>query len=90
MIDVVVPLSVSVDEDVGLTVSGGADVSVGVDTTITASIVDHYEGPVTVTPSDQEQTLLTAGLMVDEDVVIQPVPNTYGRILWDGVALMVY
>ena len=66
------------------------DENVGLDTTITAALVEHYEGTTEVTPADVAQVLHTAGLYMDSDVTIQAVPSSYGRITWDGVALNVF
>ena len=46
------------------------------ETEIVSGIVDTYEGPYEVTPSSEEQTLLTKGLNMEENVVIDPVPPT--------------
>lgn len=51
--------------------------------------VDPYEGPVTVTPSEETQVLATAGLRMLEDVTVNPIPSNYGRISRDGSILTV-
>lgn len=90
MNEINVPLTVAVDSDVGLTVSDGGPVAVGVDTTITAAIMPHYTGETTVTPGDTAQVLATAGQVLDSDIVVERVPGNYGRIAWDGSVLTVY
>lgn len=50
---------------------------------------DPYEGPVTVTPSEETQVLATAGLRMLEDVTVNPIPSNYGRISRDGSILTV-
>lgn len=50
---------------------------------------EYFEGPFEVTPSDEEQILDTAGLMCSQNVVINPIPSTYGRISWNGSVLTV-
>ena len=50
---------------------------------------DHYRGGYEVIPSRSQQVLQTEGLMMDADVVVQPIPSNYGLITWDGSTLMV-
>lgn len=50
--------------------------NMGIETEIVSGIVDTYEGPYEVTPSSEEQTLLTKGLNMEDNVVINPVPPT--------------
>ena len=52
--------------------------------------VEQYRGDTDVTPSDHVQVLHTSGLMLNEDIVINPVPDNYGRIAWNGSYLTVY
>lgn len=49
----------------------------------------HYTGPVTVTPTQSTQTLATAGLKVDSNITINPIPSNYGKITWNGSYLKV-
>lgn len=48
-----------------------------------------YDGPLTVTPSDETQVLQTAGLTVLQNITVEPVPSNYGRITWNGSFLTV-
>ena len=48
-----------------------------------------YTGETTVTPSDEQQILHTENLSVMSDIVINPIPNNYGLITWDGSTLTV-
>lgn len=50
---------------------------------------ESYRGETTVTPSAEEQTLLTEGLVVPHNITIAPIPNNYGLITWNGVSLTV-
>ncbi len=89
----VVPVPVSLDVKTGdripLTVSGGTEVGLGMDTAVRASIVPRYDGPYTVTPAGEAQVLETAGKMMTEDITIGGIPNNYGLITWDGSTLTV-
>lgn len=50
---------------------------------------DPYEGPYEVTPGPAAQVLLTNGLRMTANVTINPIPNNYGLITWDGSKLRV-
>lgn len=51
---------------------------------------DTYSGSTRVTPSEETQVLGTSGLMVPDNVVVDPIPSNYGRILYDGSTIKVY
>ena len=48
-----------------------------------------YEGPYTVTPSQETQTLSTERKISARDIIINPIPSCYGLITWDGSVLTV-
>ncbi len=48
-----------------------------------------YEGICEVTPGQEAVTLATAGLVMLQDITVNPVPQEYGRIAWDGSRLTV-
>lgn len=50
---------------------------------------DPYTGTYEVTPTQEEQTLLTNGLLMQADVIINPIPSNYGLITWNGSTLTV-
>ena len=82
--------------EIGLTavIDGGeitlaSTVSDGVQTFMPL-LPDAYSGETTVTPSEDTQTLLTSGLMVANNLTVNPIPSNYGRILWDGSIITVY
>lgn len=49
----------------------------------------HYHGETEFVPTQAYQTVHTAGLLVDTDIVIDPIPSNYGKITWNGIALTV-
>jgi len=49
-----------------------------------------YTGPLHVTPNDETQELQTAFRKMPGNVVVDPVPDSYGHISWNGVSLRVY
>lgn len=53
------------------------------------ALQEEYHGPTTITPSAETQILNTAGLLVTEDLTINPIPSNYGLITWNGSTLTV-
>ncbi len=71
-------------------VTGGRSVRAGMDAPIVVrEITDPYEGPTTVTPSGETQTLATTGKTMLGDVTVNPIPSNYGLITWNGSVLTV-
>lgn len=56
---------------------------------ITITGTEPYEGEYSVTPTQQEQVLLTEGLRMTQNVTIAPIPNNYGLITWNGSVITV-
>ena len=50
---------------------------------------EHYGGPYEVTPTQETQTLDTAGHVLTEPVVVHAIPENYGLITWNGISLKV-
>lgn len=48
-----------------------------------------YGGIYVVTPGDEAITLETEGLVAAHNIIINPVPSTYGRVSWNGSVLTV-
>ena len=58
--------------------------------TIPAAILPpSYEGPYEATPTQETQTLATDAFYMNGNITINPIPNNYGLITWDGSTLMV-
>ena len=85
-----IPMKVSADEQAySLGVSKPKDISVGLDTKIEAAITEHYRGPYEFTPTSEAQTIPVGGLLAERDITIQPIPNNYGLIEWNGSTLTI-
>ena len=90
IIPVVVPVTISgQDVSIPLKVGQHEDIALGMETSVTASIVPRYEGDYNVTPAREAQVLATAGKMMTEDITVGAIPRNYGLITWDGSALTV-
>ena len=48
-----------------------------------------YSGPYEVTPSSTEQVLETDAFYMNGNITINPIPNNYGLITWNGSTLTV-
>lgn len=75
-------------EGVSGTLSPIEEVS-GVVTIPTIVRPESYTGPYHVTPAAESQVLETTDMIMDEDVVIDPIPSNYGLITWNGSTLTV-
>lgn len=72
-------------------------ISVSVETEETLATVSEikypiqaeYEGETEITPTQDTQTLRTSGLLMPVDIVINPIPQNYGLITWNGSTLTV-
>ena len=51
--------------------------------------VDDYQGSYEFTPSAAVQTIETQNLRLLDNITINPIPNNYGLIAWDGSILTV-
>lgn len=50
---------------------------------------EPYTGEYTVTPSAEEQVLQTENLRMTDNITIEPIPQNYGLITWDGSTITV-
>lgn len=51
--------------------------------------VTPYAGAYEFTPSDEIQTITINGRVAERDITINPIPQNYGRIDWNGAFLTV-
>lgn len=76
----------------GASALGGAlSASDGLDGTLTTggAFFPRYEGAYEFEPNGTAQTVRTAGTVLMEDIIIDPVPSNYGLITWDGSTITV-
>ena len=91
MIEVIYDLEIEDGEVYDLEVSDGEDVECELASSIVINEIvgEPYEGPYEVTPSAETQILPTAVKTADSDIVINPIPNNYGLITYDGSCIRV-
>lgn len=50
---------------------------------------EEYAGPTTYTPSAEAQIIPVSGKLCTTDITIEPVPQGWGRVTWDGSVLII-
>ena len=86
MMTQVVPLSISGGGTIALTVDSTSNVPLELEQVRTVYEDERpaYDGPYTVTPGAEAQTLATNGKRMTGDVVVGAIPNNYGLVEWNG------
>ena len=62
----------------------------GIVTKVVGQDLPTYTDATEVTPSGNEQVLLTADMVLTKNIIVNPIPENYGRLLWSGNTLTVY
>lgn len=57
---------------------------------LTSVTPKSYSGSYEFTPSEERQEIQTEEKYLSENIVINAIPENYGRIVWDGAYLKVY
>ena len=50
---------------------------------------DPYTGGYEITPTTEEQILVTRGMRMTDDIVVKRIPQNYGQITWSGLGIRV-
>ena len=58
--------------------------------TVVYADVSDYRGAYEATPSEETQVFTTDRKRMTQDFTVHPIPSNYGRIAWNGTALLVY
>lgn len=84
-------LDVEISEQYDMTVGGNDDYDVSTDSKIVINKIgsDPYEGEYVITPSGAVQILATKNKKATQNITIQPIPQNYGLITWNGSILTV-
>ena len=72
------------------TLSGNISADAEVINVIRYSNMDEYEGPYEVTPTEETQVLPTEARTLIENIIVNPIPSNYGRIVYNGSVITVY
>lgn len=82
------PLKVDISPSLDLQVTRPMMVNLGMDMAVKVDGIP-YAGRTVVVPSDEDQTLMTAGTLLTRDVVVKAIPNNYGKVTWNGSYLFI-
>lgn len=66
--------------------NGGGEIPASFDSVISAP---SYTGDYDFTPSEQTQVISGKGLVLTDNIAIQPIPTNYGKLTWNGSVLTV-
>lgn len=90
LIPIEVPMTVSTDRVlVPMSVEAQPVLDMTIGATYAMSVVDDYTGAYTVTPKTTTQVLATKDLKMTDNVVVNPIPNNYGLISYNGTSITV-
>lgn len=81
-------LNLNIDGDMSLDIP--VDGEAGTVIKVTEHDLPVYTGQTEITPSEDTQVLQTANRTVLQDIIINPIPENYGRLLYSGNTLTVY
>ena len=84
-----ITLTVNTNETAVLNVTGSESVGLQAEPSILIDRSTIYEGAMEWTPSAQAQTIEIANKKALDNIVINPIPNNYGLITWNGSILTV-
>lgn len=79
----VVPLQVIVPKEVKLSVEDNFPIELDVDVAFNNKATS-YLGPTSFIPTEERQIAHTAGQLIEQDIIVEPIPSNYGKITWDG------
>lgn len=87
-----IPVSLDIESSpvhLPLQVEDGNEIELGLETGIVYRTGDLYTGETTVIPTTETQILATAGFQMPRDITIEPIPQNYGLITWNGSTITV-
>ena len=80
--DNIIPLNLDVSEPI--------EIHPEVVTKIDHGDHDYYEGEYVFTPSEETQTAQTAQKVLTDNITINPIPDNYARMAWNGNKIIFY
>lgn len=60
-----------------------------ISTPVVVGNLPTYTGTTEFTPSQEAQTIETANKVLLENITINPIPNNYGLVTWNGSVITV-
>lgn len=76
---------------VNASLSGDVQAGVSLGQTVIQFVgeTNPYTGEYIINPSESEQVLMTKNKYLINNLIVNPIPNNYGKITWDGSVLTV-
>jgi hypothetical protein len=65
------------------------NIPVGIGAAYIMQKYDTYDGDYVFTPTQETQTVHTKEKVLLENIIINPIPNNYGLITWNGAIMTV-
>lgn len=84
-----IKLTVMTDESAVLNIEQGESVGLIAEPHIVVDSTTVYDGAYEWTPTQSTQTIEIANKKALEDIIINPIPQNYGLITWNGSTLTV-
>ena len=84
-----ITLTVSTNDAVTLNVAGSESVGLAAEPHIVVDRSIIYDGAYEWTPSESVQTIEIANKKALDNIIINPIPQNYGLITWNGSTLTV-
>lgn len=84
-----ITLTVSTNDAVTLNVAGSESVGLAAEPHIVVDRSTIYDGAYEWTPSESVQTIEIADKKALDNIIINPIPQNYGLITWNGSTLTV-
>lgn len=84
-----IKLTVNTNTDAVLAVNDSENIGLEAEPSIVIDRTTVYDGAHEWTPTDSVQTIEIANKKALENIKINPIPNNYGLITWNGSTLTV-
>lgn len=84
-----IKLTVNTNTDAVLAVNDSENIGLEAEPSIVIDRTTVYDGACEWTPTDSVQTIEIANKKALENIKINPIPNNYGLITWNGSTLTV-
>lgn len=84
-----IKLTVNTNTDAVLAVNDSENIGLEAEPSIVIDRTTVYDGAYEWTPTDSVQTIEIANKKALENIKINPIPNNYGLITWNGSTLTV-
>lgn len=84
-----IPVTVETEQTYNVTVQTDESFELSADFIFERSDVEDFDGAYTYTPTQEEQVINIDGKKATQNITINPIPNNYGLITWNGSVITV-